>query len=674
MKKINDYRIGVRLITFLSLVVFIVIGTLLLFIEHRISSLAKYDALQISEAVVGKYSLFVEQDANSVMSIAAGLAQTAETLLNSENMSLTRDEANSLLFNTMENNPQLTGLYFVFETDQFNGKDREYRNTAGSNAKGRYAPYLTRNAQGRVELTPLSGFDAEDFYKEPKRRNAPYATNPYEDEVNGEKILMISLISPIRNTVGDFIGIAGCDVAIKSLDEMISSIRPFGDSSFLTLFAENGMIMGGAGGQFTGENIKEIPGIPQITLNGIFGNEDYTVETYDDELKDDFFIYGTHFTIKGTDNTLTLQANIPQSLIYEESRAIVSVVVLLGIAALAAIIIVILLFARQLSRQLNSGIDFAMELSKGNLTASIDIDQQDEVGQLASALSSMVVQLRRIVSDVQSASMNVGRGSQQISTTAQEMSQGASEQASSTEEVSASIEQMTSNIEQNSENSNKTEKIALKAAQDAARGGAAVEETVNAMKLIVEKINIIDDIARNTNLLALNAAIEAARAGEAGKGFAVVASEVRKLAERSQTAAAEITELSRNSMTVAENAGKLLTQIVPDIKETAELVQGISAASAEQSSGAQQINSAIIQLDKVVQMNASSSEELASMSEEMSSQSDQLISAIGFFRIDQKTSQKIANSKRVVKSEDKALVQSRARPAVSDDSDDFTEF
>jgi methyl-accepting chemotaxis protein len=196
------------------------------------------------------------------------------------------------------------------------------------------------------------------------------------------------------------------------------------------------------------------------------------------------------------------------------------------------------------------------------------------------------------------------------------------------------MEQMASNIKQNADNAQQTEKIALKAAQDAREGGKAVAETVGAMKEIAAKITIVEEIARQTNLLALNAAIEAARAGEHGKGFAVVASEVRKLAERSQTAAAEISKLSRSSVDVAEKAGEMLGRIVPDIQRTAELVQEINAASNEQNSGAEQINKAIQQLDQVIQQNASATEETASTSEELSSQSEQLLESIGFFKID----------------------------------------
>ena len=179
----------------------------------------------------------------------------------------------------------------------------------------------------------------------------------------------------------------------------------------------------------------------------------------------------------------------------------------------------------------------------------------------------------------------------------------------------------------------KTENIALKSANDATDSGDSVTLTIKAMKEIAQKISIIEEIARQTNLLALNAAIEAARAGEHGKGFAVVASEVRKLAERSQTAARDIGELSSTSVTVAEETGDMLDKLVPDIKKTAELVQEIAAASREQTTGADQINSAIQQLNQVVQQNAGVAEEMSSMGSELSSQARQLLDMVSFFKI-----------------------------------------
>jgi methyl-accepting chemotaxis protein len=279
------------------------------------------------------------------------------------------------------------------------------------------------------------------------------------------------------------------------------------------------------------------------------------------------------------------------------------------------------------------GVEFARKLAQGDLTAKLDVDQKDEVGVLAQALRDMVAKLREIVTEVQSASDNVASGSEELSASAEQLSQGATEQAASVEEVSSSMEEMGSNIRQNADNASQTEKIALKAAQDAEAGGKAVVQAVGAMKNIAEKISIVEEIARQTNLLALNAAIEAARAGEHGKGFAVVAAEVRKLAERSGTAAAEISELSSSTVSVADQAGQMLTKLVPDIQRTAELVQEISAASNEQNAGAEQINKALQQLDQVIQQNASASEEMASTSEELSSQAEQLQSSISFFHL-----------------------------------------
>ena len=273
----------------------------------------------------------------------------------------------------------------------------------------------------------------------------------------------------------------------------------------------------------------------------------------------------------------------------------------------------------------------AREVARGNLM--VELKKRSDHDELMESLQNMVTKLKEVVLEVQSAADNVAAGSQELSASAQQMSQGATEQAASAEEASSSMEEMSSNIKQNADNALQTEKIATKSASDAQEGGKSVVQTVAAMKEIAGKISIIEEIARQTNLLALNAAIEAARAGEHGKGFAVVASEVRKLAERSQKAAAEISQLSSASVEVAETAGEMLTRMLPDIQKTAELVQEISAASKEQDAGAEQINKAIQQLDQVIQQNAGASEEMSSTAEELSSQAEQLQNIIAFFKL-----------------------------------------
>jgi methyl-accepting chemotaxis protein len=297
-----------------------------------------------------------------------------------------------------------------------------------------------------------------------------------------------------------------------------------------------------------------------------------------------------------------------------------------------------IMISRSIIEPLREAVDVAERMSAGDLTMDLQVTGTDEASKLLAAMKTMVEQLRQVVGDIQAIADNVASGSQQSSASSQQLSQGATEQAAAAEEVSSSIEQMTANIRQNADNAQQTERIAVKTAGDAESGGEAVTKTVAAMRDIASRISIIEEIARQTNLLALNAAIEAARAGEHGKGFAVVAAEVRKLAERSQKAAGEITALSTTSVDVAEAAGEMLARIIPDIQKTAELVQEISAASAEQDRGAEQISKAIVQLDQVIQQNASASEEMASTSEELSSQATQLQEAMAYFKAEQSRS------------------------------------
>ena len=324
-----------------------------------------------------------------------------------------------------------------------------------------------------------------------------------------------------------------------------------------------------------------------------------------------------------------------------------------------------------LVKAMNEVTEIAEEIATGNLM--IRVEKRSEEDLLMMALQRMVQELTSIAINVQTAADQVASGSQEISTSAQELSQGATEQSASVEEVSSSMEEMNSTVAQNADNAKETTAIAEKAAADAQEGGKSVSETVKAMKSIAAKIGIIEEIARQTNMLALNAAIEAARAGEHGKGFAVVASEVRKLAERSQTAAQEIGNLSGSSVEVAEKAGKLIEEIVPGIQKTAELVQEINASSAEQADGIDQVTKAVEQLDQVIQQSASASEEMASTSEELTGQADQLREAAAFFRVDDQSSSDFRRTrsigKPVTRSQSRKPMRQKALPGVGRTTD-----
>ncbi len=292
------------------------------------------------------------------------------------------------------------------------------------------------------------------------------------------------------------------------------------------------------------------------------------------------------------------------------------------------------LLTMMIAKPIAGVVESARRISEGDLRQRIELRSKDEIGVLADTFRMMIDNLTRFATDVQTSADQVASGSGQVSSSSQQMAQGATEQAASIEEVSSSMEEMSSTVKQNADNAQQTASIAEKAATDALDGGKAVAETASAMNSIAEKIGIIEEIARQTNMLALNAAIEAARAGEHGKGFAVVAAEVRKLAERSQAAAKEISTLSIDSVEVSERAGRLLDDIVPGVQKTAELVAEINASSSEQSDGIGQVTKAIQQLDSVIQQNASGTEQTASASEELSGQAENLLDIASFFKME----------------------------------------
>ena len=277
----------------------------------------------------------------------------------------------------------------------------------------------------------------------------------------------------------------------------------------------------------------------------------------------------------------------------------------------------------------------ATGIASGNL--QVKVTPRSEHDTLGIALAAMITKLTEVINEVRSGASALTAASTQVSASAQSLASGTSEQASAVEETTSNLEEMSASITQNAENSGQMESMAVKGTKDAEESGEAVTKSAEAMTRIAEKISIIEEIAYQTNLLALNAAIEAARAGDHGRGFAVVATEVRKLAERSQTAAKDIGTLAKSSVAVAQRSGKLLVELVPTIRKTADLVRDVAAASIEQSTGVAQINKAMAQVDQVTQRAASASEELASTAEEMASQSEALLQTISFFKSDNET-------------------------------------
>jgi methyl-accepting chemotaxis protein len=340
---------------------------------------------------------------------------------------------------------------------------------------------------------------------------------------------------------------------------------------------------------------------------------------------------------------------------YESVEARYRTAVMVGVGAVAAgvlvAIIIGLLLIRAITRPLSEAVRIADAVAAGDLTMKIESKSNSETGRLLQALKRMNDGLVDLVSKVRSGVDSITTGSQEIAAGNADLSQRTEEQASSLEETASSMEELTSTVKQTADNARQANQLAAGASAVAVKGGEVVGQVVTTMsgisdssKKIADIISVIDGIAFQTNILALNAAVEAARAGEQGRGFAVVASEVRTLAQRSAAAAREIKELITDSVRRVEDgtqlvdqAGKTMGEIVAGIKRVADIMAEITAAAMEQSSGIEQVNQAVMQMDQVTQQNAALVEEAAAAAESMKHQSQGLSQAVSVFRVGYET-------------------------------------
>jgi len=545
----------------------------------------------------------------------------------------------------LEGQPQYTAAWFMWEPDVLGEDDGRYAGARYSTESGRFASTWIRDKAGKYALSTWEDKEAEaPYYALARDSKAEVFLAPYQDTYAGtsESVWMTSACVPILDD-GKLLGVCGIDISLEAIQKRCAEFIPMKDAYAIVVDNAARRVYHPKA-ELVGQPVGDDTPLQRDALRAAI-REGKPYPLVKKNLATGAVSYLYYYPIKvGADRSpWSLAIVLPLDALLSSVRRLAWILVAASAAGAAVSAAVLLLVASSIVRPVKVARDSAVRFALGDLRRSGEAGQAlsglaargDELGEMSKRLDEVASSMGGAVVEIAAAAREVVSGSEQVQSAAQSISQGATEQASSGEEVSASMEEMGATIRQNADNAEATEAMARKAAEAAAEGGSVVAEAVVAMKEIAGKIGIVEEIARQTNLLALNAAIEAARAGEAGKGFAVVASEVRKLAERSQTAAREITELSGSTVARAEKAGELIGRIVPDIGRTAELVQEISASTREQASGVEQVNKALDQLDKVIQQNAGSSEELASMSEALSAQARRMLEAVSFFRADE---------------------------------------
>lgn len=638
MKRINDIKIGRRLNLILSLVMFVIITSIGIYIirEQKNKIIADTD-LRMNEQVQDLCRLIdiqTEKSHNDVvhtLNIAEKIYTDYKEKYYSQQKSRIKDKISYLDVITSDNSyvdevSRLTGStvisIFAKTVDGYKRVSTSLKDETGQRMTGTIIP-------GSSEV-------ANTINSKQKYTGRTIIVNDW----------YITSYLPLEQN-GEVVGAIGVGVREKDLKELrkIFAEKKYFETGYPFIVDSDGTFV--IHPTKEGQNEVNAEFFKQLINSSQKSGK--TKYTWEGKEKFQYFKYAASI-----DSYVSASIYVDELMdIIHKVRNAILIAVILGIGIFVLVISVIV---KSITRALKQGVKFAESISEGNLNDILDIDQKDEVGQLANALNNMVTKLKEIVGGILAGANNVSVASQQMSSTSEQISGGATEQASSVEEVSSTMEQIAANIEQNTLNAQQTEKVSVNLQDGIEKVNDKSRKSVDATRIITEKIKIINDIAFQTNLLALNAAVEAARAGEYGKGFAVVAAEVRKLAERSKIAADEIVELAANTLTLVEGAGNQLSEMLPEVNKTVKLVQEITAASIEQNNGTSQINNAIQQLTSVTQQNASASEEMASSSEELAAQAEQLQDLVEFFNIEEmksKKSKKNSSSKQKKNTEQK---------------------
>jgi len=621
-------KLNVYILSAATIIYCITIG----YISYRLKEITYTNSVEIVKGTTREYQNKISEELNVMMESARTMKNAFEVYqkLPKENRDQFYDH---LLTSNFAKHPEYLSVGVYWELKAL---DKTYKKKNGRFWNGFFREGDQIVNQKAIEDT--TNQELNTTYYQVRRMNEETIVNPYYDQTTKEMkgILMTSLLSPIQDKAGQFVGMVGIDVSLSHMNQLIASVKPYKEAVSY-IISENRIIVAHTNTSLTGKNfISSLAADSSEFKNEALGNNLGSKSfTYKKSISgEEYFVSFEPITIDNKETNWVIGIEVPTNVILAEAHNVLTRTVLAGILGLFLLYIIIYFIAVKISDPIVKGVEFAKSISSGNLNAQLSIEQNDEIGDLAESLSIMAARLTKIISEVIQSSDAIAESSMDLLNSSVKLADGANNQAASAEEISTSMELVLSRIQQNTHDAQETEKIALLAAKGIQTGNESTRALIQSMNNIVQKISIVGEIAKQTNLLAINASIEASRYGMQGKGFAVVAAEIKKLAEKSQLAAKEIDELSNQGLFHARETGNILFDIIPDIEQTAILVKQIAASSLEQKISSEEINAGIQQLNKVTQQNAGSSFELSINSKNISKQAENLRKLIAYFKIE----------------------------------------
>ena len=605
-------------------------------------------ALQYAQQLAKRHASDVSASVEQAMGSARILAQSLGSIKAAGLAD--RAVADAQIKGILAGNPGFLGVWTGWEPNAFDGKDSDYANKPGHDASGRYVPYWNRGA-GSIAVEALADYEkpgAGDYYLLAKQSGEETLLEPYKYMVAGKEVLMTSVVVPIKLD-GKFVGVAGIDIALSSLQDAVGKITVY-DTGYTSLLSNTGLYVGDQDAKNVGQDLGKSEGADQVRT-AIKAGSELTTHVFDTRLNTDVTRIYVPIRIGATKTPWSFAATVPEDKIMAEVNNLRNTALVLG--ALSIVLVSFgLSFAldrlvlRPVGGNPEDAAAIAGRVAQGDLSQAIALRSGDA--------SSMMAQLQRMQQSLVSLVSHVRQGSEGLATASAEIAQGnndlsarTEQQASALEQTAASMEELGATVKQNADNARQANQLAQSASAVAVRGGEVVAQVVDTMKgindssrKIADIISVIDGIAFQTNILALNAAVEAARAGEQGRGFAVVASEVRSLAGRSADAAKEIKSLISVSVqrveqgtALVDQAGITMTEVVGSIKRVTDLMGEISSASDEQAKGVAQVGEAVMQMDQVTQQNAALVEEMAAAASSLKSQAEELVQTVAVFNL-----------------------------------------